>query len=393
MAQQVDDDISPEALEAELELLSKKMDRLRLLYEQYFLGIEKLPPLTVQKDVVLVIHRLGQYRIRKASLKFRYQSLIQRFSAYKSYWARTQREIEEGTYRRHQMRVKRRERSRAEHGELTAQDIASIQVIRDTLGEAAAHEAEAKRRSELLAEAGGDIEIEVDDAPLRMNSQERARARYRAMTETEATVADEGDAAEEFIRQTFSDAAPAAPRPAAPAEPPRAEPSQPAASASEIRGATQDDLARRAEALRAFRARLAGVAPPAAPAAAPQAAAPSAASPAPRPSPPPAAAVPGPRPATPFPTGFGSPQAPPRPTPSPAAIQQAEEERRARRVFDQLVATKRQLQEPVDKLSFDAVRQSMAKQAAALREKHQCRDVDFDVVVKEGKAYLKPVPK
>ena len=45
--------------------------------------------------MVIGFHRLGQERIRSAASKFKYQSLVQKFSSYKAYWARTQREIED----------------------------------------------------------------------------------------------------------------------------------------------------------------------------------------------------------------------------------------------------------------------------------------------------------
>src|SRR5690606_13412822 len=46
--------------------------------------------------------------IRNTALKFRLRSIIQKFHTYSTYWNRTMREIENGTYRRHKQRAQRR---------------------------------------------------------------------------------------------------------------------------------------------------------------------------------------------------------------------------------------------------------------------------------------------
>ena len=43
--------------------------------------------------------------------------------------------------------------------------------------------------------------------------------------------------------------------------------------------------------------------------------------------------------------------------------------------------------------TFEAVKQSMEQQRDRLRQSHGARDVDFQVVIKDGKAYLKPETK
>ena len=327
MAGKLEPDLSPEALEAELELLSKKLDRLRVLYEQFFIGSEKTAPYTLQKDVVISFHRLGQERIRSAALKFKYQSLVQKFSSYKAYWARTQREIEEGTYKRHLQRVQRREQARVENGELSAHELAELRVIRETLGDEAAGEAEDKRRNDHAHEVS-----QTEDAPARRQGGNMAPDDERDPKEAPTyaapapKVTDEGQAALDFMREAFGEEAARMPK----AAPPDA-----------LRGMSAEEVARKAEALKALRARLGGA----------------------------------PRPAV------GAP------------IRQSPEEIRDRQVYEKWVAAKRSVGDTAGLVSFDTLRQSMAKQAEAVREKHQCRDVGFDVVVKDGKAYLKPVPK
>ena len=50
--------------------------------------------------------------ISNTALKFRFHSLIQRFTTLKTYWDRVQRQIEEGTYRRDLQRMQRRLKKR-----------------------------------------------------------------------------------------------------------------------------------------------------------------------------------------------------------------------------------------------------------------------------------------
>ena len=59
-----------EKLVGELEIA---VDRLRSLYEQYFMGIEKLEPAVPRKDVDRRIHVLRKEQIRNTALRFRFQ--------------------------------------------------------------------------------------------------------------------------------------------------------------------------------------------------------------------------------------------------------------------------------------------------------------------------------
>ena len=68
-------------------------------------------------------------------------------------------------------------------------------------------------------------------------------------------------------------------------------------------------------------------------------------------------------------------------------------ESRARRIYDQLMATRRQQGESTKNLSFDRIVKSMAKQIPKVQKSQGTREVDFQVVTKNNKTYLKPVPK
>jgi hypothetical protein len=97
---------------AEIEMLvgelETRVDRLRSLYEQYFMGIERMPPAVPHKDVERRIQVLRKEQIRNTAVRFRFQMIIQRYNTYQSHWQRICRQIEEGTYKRDLLRAQRR---------------------------------------------------------------------------------------------------------------------------------------------------------------------------------------------------------------------------------------------------------------------------------------------
>jgi hypothetical protein len=97
----------PEALEAHLELLEKRFERLKTLYESFFAGIEKQMPLVPRREMNRLIVQTQQLNIGKATLRFRFQTLLQRWVTYTAQWNRIQREIEQGTYQRDLAKVQR----------------------------------------------------------------------------------------------------------------------------------------------------------------------------------------------------------------------------------------------------------------------------------------------
>src|SRR5438552_14472548 len=92
-------------IERELEELETRGERLRALYEQYFLGLEKLEPQIQKKDLERRIFTLRKEQIRNTGLRFKFQMLVQRFNTLQQYWQRVTREIENGTYRRDVVRA------------------------------------------------------------------------------------------------------------------------------------------------------------------------------------------------------------------------------------------------------------------------------------------------
>jgi len=86
--------------------LETRLDRLRQLYDQYFLGFEKLEPTVPKKDVERRIDQLRKEQIRNTALRFRFNVTAQKYNTYQTLWGRTCRQIEEGTFKRHVQRAK-----------------------------------------------------------------------------------------------------------------------------------------------------------------------------------------------------------------------------------------------------------------------------------------------
>jgi hypothetical protein len=99
--------LTREGIEARLGEMEKKMDRLRSLYESYFMGMERIPPNTPRRDMNRMVLEMQQVVIGNSSLRFRFQSLSQKWVLQVTYWNRTMREIEAGTFRRDLARMQR----------------------------------------------------------------------------------------------------------------------------------------------------------------------------------------------------------------------------------------------------------------------------------------------
>jgi hypothetical protein len=63
------------------------------------------------------------------------------------------------------------------------------------------------------------------------------------------------------------------------------------------------------------------------------------------------------------------------------------------RIFDQYVAAKKKANESTDGITPDKMATIIKQQTAALKQKYNCKSVEFRVVVEDGKAKLKAIPK
>lgn len=263
-----------EALTRELEVLDAGMSELKAHYEQYFLGVERQPPNKAHAEVRQSLSKLRTGYVRSAVLKFRIQSLQQRFMTYERLWQRTLSEMENGTYRRDLFKARRRRKT----GDVP---VAPAAVEQPSLPVPAAA-----------------------PVPIPTGTQSGAKAPLPAIP-------------------SGSQAAAVRPGPV------------PAVAPVAIPAGTQGGVRR--------------------------------------------------APSAPIPTGTQGAIA--------RATAEALAEPRVRAVYEAYVAAKKKCHEDVSRISYESVAESLRKQVPELLERHGARDVEYKVLVKDGKAVLRAVPK
>jgi hypothetical protein len=356
-----------EALELDtaLEELEIRLERLRALYEQYFLGIEKIEPAVARKDVDRRIYVLRREKIRNTAKRFKLQTIIQRYNTFQQYWQRICREIENGTYKRHMLRAERtfgtqlmtiaaKKRLGAfsrisKPPEARASEPAPAPSEPPPSPEAAPAAAAApvsvgsgpKRvrlqtgDGKLAAQPSAYESLDLDMDFLGDWDPSRAAAKGRKGQPKPPPQPQTGSIKPVPIKAITSRPPPAAPAPAAPARPP------PAPTLVGI-GRLQP--------------------PP---------------KPERRKTPSRPMAVPPPKPAKPV----SKPEAAPPPALS---------DERVRELHSRLVEAKRQTKD-TGNVSLEGLAKSLKATEERLREQHKNRRIDFDVIIKDGKAVVKPI--
>src|SRR3954454_24848208 len=92
--------IDNDVLEDECVAVEADLVKLKVTYEQYFLGLERRPPTQMYEDFKKSVTRLKSQFTRATGLKFKINTLYQKFISYDRLWQRTLMEMEAGTYRR-----------------------------------------------------------------------------------------------------------------------------------------------------------------------------------------------------------------------------------------------------------------------------------------------------
>ncbi len=95
-----------EKLAEDLDQLDEAMIGLQVLYEKYFLGIDRRPPEAQRRQVSEKMRLLKTTTVKNTALKFRIQTLFAKLISFERMWDRTLREIEDGTYKRDVFKAK-----------------------------------------------------------------------------------------------------------------------------------------------------------------------------------------------------------------------------------------------------------------------------------------------
>lgn len=94
-------------MEAEIRACEEALEAVRIQYEQYFSRILRRPPLEAEEALRRRVARLRGSGRASGAQRFRLESLHQRITSFQRMWARTVREMEEGTYHRDLARLRR----------------------------------------------------------------------------------------------------------------------------------------------------------------------------------------------------------------------------------------------------------------------------------------------
>lgn len=98
-----------------LEKLEEDIRRIKNKYDQFFAGIQKMPPMQERRNIDVFIHELSKDKIRDNSRRFRFNQLITRYNQLREMWGRRMREREEGP-----LEFKRRQAVMSEEPEVPA---------------------------------------------------------------------------------------------------------------------------------------------------------------------------------------------------------------------------------------------------------------------------------
>jgi hypothetical protein len=431
--------IQIEELVAELET---RVDRLRSLYEQYFMGIEKMEPHVPRKDVERRFQAMRREQIRNTALRFRFQMVLQKYNTYQSYWMRIMRQIEDGTYKRDVLRAKsnlgERRSTRPPPPPKEQEDaprVMSPSMVDDFIFDTGAQEGPTRKVDVPMARAQTE-----SNADLLLEFSPFDEATTRVRQPSQLSLDEDPTGILPLIGNASGNHGPSAPKAR-----PAADPEKMRELAARIKSQKTDE----AKPVTATSADASGghkppplptkaapslAKPPTLPGAIRPLGAPIGMKPATLPSAikPPAAAPPAPamkpptlpgaikppamkpptppaiKPASPpapmkpptAPSGM-KPLAPPMhaaPPPTPAASQKAANpsdlsDARVRQLYSQYVDTKRKQNESTTAITYEGVAKSLRESTARLKEKHGGNAVDFEVTVKEGKTILRPVLK
>jgi len=376
-----------------IEELETRVERLRALYDQYFVGIERLEPLVLRKDVDRRLWVLRREQIRNTALRFKLETTFQRYNTYQQYWQRIVREIENGTYQRDLGRAARR----FGEGAVTAFGKRRQKMFEKGAAKRAEREA-ARRGSSTPAPVESSAPpaegVHSSRAPDALRSSSRALGRSEPTSGRPPSGSDayatrpgrpenepdfEGWDVPMDLELELGSSRPPPPPPLAPVRP-----------LPDVRQAALPQIAPLPLASGA-----ADTAPPKSTPAAASSSRAEAADHAPRRRtvPPPLPKQTDARIAHAAAKGH-APKAPQPKTPEPAKATDGElSATRLRQIYGQYVEAKRKANESTAALTFDKVAANLRQTAKDLRAKHGSKGVDFEVVLKNGKPAIKPIVK
>lgn len=373
--------------EAALADLETRLDRLKVLYEQWFQGLERLEPAIPRKDVDRRFYQMRKETVRNTALRFRFQQLIQRYTTYITYWGRVTRQIEEGTYRRDVMKmrqVRQDYRARLKGGAAYEIDIDVDQSEASVDPELEVESLDASDTERPTAERGVAPVSVPSSPPIPSAPATGVRPMLSPFAFGRPNTGSVGGspppaAPGPVATPVQSGAAPVARAAGAPATATFGRPSSQAPTTTFGKAQHEPKTADIPTTAFARPAVASGAGAPVRPPVSPLG---GLGRPIAKPVSPP------PQPVTP--ARVQPPAAAAAAAPAPA---RDVSEDQIRAVYDRYVDARRKNNERTDNVRYETLAKSLRDMVPKLREKHSGKAIDFEIVVKDGKVGIKPVPK
>jgi hypothetical protein len=80
----------------ELDKLEEDIRKLKNKYDQFFTGLQKVPPMQERRTIEVTIYELSKLNMHDNARRFRFNQLLTRFNQFRELWGRKMREREEG---------------------------------------------------------------------------------------------------------------------------------------------------------------------------------------------------------------------------------------------------------------------------------------------------------
>jgi hypothetical protein len=108
---------------------ARGLEELRLIFEQYFMGNERVPPAEKRANYVGMLRRLKEGGlIRHTVAKFQLNNLWSKYQTYDQMWNRILSQIEAGTYKRDKFKVGLRNKQVEQPGAPQAQPVEELEL-------------------------------------------------------------------------------------------------------------------------------------------------------------------------------------------------------------------------------------------------------------------------
>jgi len=191
MARLRSENVDQEDIDLALDELDQNIKRLRIEYEQHFAGTLRRPPSMLQGQVQKVVQRFSAEPPRSTRQKFRFNQLNSRYQVFRQQWGRTQRQMDEGTYKPHRFKARLHEQERVVEkpsaaAETSSRPSSGIDALygalvraREKLGDKAAPDR--AKLAELVRRQTAEIRAQHGDARIKFRVvTENGRAKVRA---------------------------------------------------------------------------------------------------------------------------------------------------------------------------------------------------------------------